>query len=121
MHAFQSGLPFLPASLVSLVLIVCMVLLGFTTILGWDYYSERCLEYLSHGNMKHVLIFRWCYILAVFIGPYMTISAVWGIADIFNGLMAIPNMIALLALSGVIAKETKSFFVRLKKGEVANE
>ena len=49
-------------------------------------------------------------ILAVFIGPYMTVSAVWTIADIFNGLMAIPNMIALFALSGVVARETRAFF-----------
>ena len=55
---------------------------------------------------------RWIYILAVFIGPYMTVSAVWTIADIFNGLMALPNMIALFALSGVVVKETKSFFER---------
>lgn len=54
------------------------------------------------------------YILAVFIGPYMTIKAVWTIADIFNGLMAIPNMIALFALSGVVAKETKKFFDKRK-------
>ena len=87
---------------------------AFTTILGWDYYSERCLEYLSGGNMKHVKIYRWIYILAVFIGPYMTVSAVWTIADIFNGLMALPNMIALFALSGVVVKETKSFFERHK-------
>ena len=89
---------------------LCLVFFAFTTILGWDYYSERCLEYLSGGNMKHVKIYRWIYILAVFIGPYMTVSAVWTIADIFNGLMAIPNMIALFALSGVVAKETKDFF-----------
>ena len=121
MIAFKSGLPFLPSFVVGFVLMISMVLLGFTTILGWDYYSERCLEYLTNGNMKRVLIFRWFYILAVFIGPYMTISAVWGIADIFNGLMAIPNMIALLALSGVIAKETRSFFKRLKNGEIEND
>ena len=121
MEAFKSGLPFLPPSVVGFVLMICMVLLGFTTILGWDYYSERCLEYLSHGNMKRVLVFRWIYIVAVFIGPYMTISAVWGIADIFNGLMAIPNMIALLALSGVIVKETRSYFDRLKRGEIEND
>ena len=75
-----------------------------------DYYSERCLEYLTGGNMKKVKVFRWIYILAVFIGPYMTVSAVWVIADIFNGLMALPNMIALFALSGVVAKETREFF-----------
>lgn len=73
-------------------------------------YSERCLEYLSDGNVKHIKIFRWLYILAVFIGPYMTVSAVWTIADIFNGLMAIPNMIAIFALNGVVVAETRKFF-----------
>jgi len=97
---------------------LCLVFFAFTTILGWDYYSERCLEYLSGGNMKHVKIFRWIYILAVFIGPYMTVSAVWTIADIFNGLMAIPNMIAIFALSGVVAKETRDFFKRHKQGKI---
>ena len=110
-YAFQNGLPF-PAVVSSFVLMICLVFFAFTTILGWDYYSERCLEYLSGGNMKHVKVYRWIYILAVFIGPYMTVSAVWTIADIFNGLMAIPNMIALFALSGVIVKETKDFFAR---------
>ncbi len=110
-YAFQNGLPF-PAVVSSFVLMICLVFFAFTTILGWDYYSERCLEYLSGGNMKHVKVYRWIYIFAVFIGPYMTVSAVWTIADIFNGLMAIPNMIALFALSGVVVKETKDFFAR---------
>jgi AGCS family alanine or glycine:cation symporter len=110
-YAFQQGLPF-PSWVSSFILMVCLVFFAFTTILGWDYYSERCLEYLSGGNMKHVKVYRWLYIFAVFIGPYMTVSAVWTIADIFNGLMAIPNMIALFALSGVVAKETKDFFKR---------
>lgn len=57
--------------------------------------------------------YRWLYILAVFIGPYMTVSAVWTIADIFNACMAIPNMIALIVLSGVVVKETKDYFKRL--------
>lgn len=110
-YAFQNGLPF-PAEVSSFILMLCLVFFAFTTILGWDYYSERCLEYLSGGNMKHVKVYRWIYILAVFIGPYMTVSAVWTIADIFNGLMAIPNMIALFALSGVVVKETKDFLQR---------
>ena len=110
-YAFQNGLPF-PAEVSSFILMLCLVFFAFTTILGWDYYSERCLEYLSGGNMKHVKVYRWIYILAVFIGPYMTVSAVWTIADIFNGLMAIPNMIALFALSGVVVKETKDFLRR---------
>ena len=110
-YAFQNGLPF-PAEVSSFILMLCLVFFAFTTILGWDYYIERCLEYLSGGNMKHVKVYRWIYILAVFIGPYMTVSAVWTIADIFNGLMAIPNMIALFVLSGVVVKETKDFFRR---------
>ena len=56
------------------------------------------------------MIYRFFYIAAVFIGPYMTVSSVWTIADIFNGLMAIPNVIALIALSGVVAKETRDYF-----------
>lgn len=108
-YAFQNGLPFPPA-FSNLVLMVCLVFFAFTTILGWDYYSERCLEYLTKGNKRVVKGYRYLYILAVFIGPYMTVSAVWTIADIFNGLMAIPNMIALFALSGVIVNETKVFF-----------
>ena len=116
-YAFQKGLPF-PPEVSAFVLMLCLVFFAFTTILGCDYYSERCLEYLSGGNMKHVKIFRWIYILAVFIGPYMTVSAVWTIADIFNGLMAIPNMIAIFALSGVVAKETRDFFKRHKEGKI---
>ena len=56
------------------------------------------------------LIFRWLYIAAVFIGPYLTVEAVWDTADVFNGLMAFPNIIALLALSGIIAADTKQYF-----------
>lgn len=112
-YAFQQGLP-IPATVSSFILMVCLVFFAFTTILGWDYYSERCLEYLTGGNQKPIMIYRWLYIFAIFIGPYMTVSAVWTIADIFNGLMALPNMIALFALSGVVAKETKDFFQKNK-------
>ena len=112
--AFQLGLPF-PAQVSSCILMLCLVFFAFTTILGWDYYSERCLDYLTHNNPTAIKIFRWLYIVCVFIGPYMTVSAVWTIADIFNGLMAIPNLIALLALSGIIVAETKVYFDKLKK------
>ena len=112
-YAFQKGLPF-PEELSAFILMLCLVFFAFTTILGWDYYSERCLEYLTGRDMTAVLVFRWLYIIAVFIGPFMTVSAVWTIANIFNGLMALPNMIALFALSGVVAKETKDFFAAKK-------
>ena len=108
-YAFQNGLPF-SNQFCAAVLMICLVFFAFTTILGWDYYGERCLEYLTGKDEKKIKIYRWLYILAVFIGPYMTVAAVWTIADIFNGLMALPNMIALFALSGVVVKETKRFF-----------
>ena len=70
--AFQQGLYFLPSNISALILMICLVFFAFTTILGWDYYGERCLEYLSNGSMKAVKVYRWLYILAIFIGPYMT-------------------------------------------------
>lgn len=97
---------------VQFLVMLCLVFFAFTTILGWDYYSEKCLEYLTRGNMTAVKVYRWLYILAVAVGPYMTISAVWTIADITNGLMAIPNCVSLIALSGVVAKSTKDYFDR---------
>ena len=107
------GFPFPPA-VASFALMICLVFFAFTTILGWDYYGERCLEYLSGRNRTAVKIYRWLYILAVLIGPYLTVSLVWNIADVFNGLMAFPNLIALIALSGVVAKETKKYFNKNK-------
>lgn len=118
--AFRKGLHFLPAQAASFILMICLVFFAFTTILGWNYYGERCLEYLSGKNRVAVMIYRILYIAAVFIGPYMTVSEVWTIADIFNGLMAFPNIIALFALNGVIARDTKDYFTRLKKGEISD-
>ena len=111
-NAFQHGLPFAP-QVSAFLLMMCLVFFAFTTILGWDYYSERCLAYLSGSNKTALKIFRWLYIAAVFIGPYFTVSAVWVIADIFNALMAIPNLIALLSLSGVVVAETQSYLKRM--------
>ena len=115
--AFQLGLPF-PNQVASFILMVCLVFFAFTTILGWDYYSERCLEYLTGHKKAVVKAYRWLYILAVFIGPFMTVSAVWTIADIFNGLMALPNLIAVTVLSGVVVAETKVYMDGLKKDKI---
>ena len=112
-EAFNQGLPF-DKSISSLLLMICLVFFAFTTILGWDYYSERCLDYLTNGKKKAISIYRWIYITAIFIGPYMTVKAVWTIADIVNGLMAIPNLIALIALSGVVVRETQAYFDKQK-------
>lgn len=118
MNAFATGIPFLPRVVTDFLMMFSLVLFGFTTILGWDYYSERCLEYLTGGRMRIVTFYRWLYIAAVFVGPYMTISAVWGIADIFNGLMALPNMLALFMLSGVVAAETRQYFAKRRLGDI---
>lgn len=117
MDAFDYGLPF-SERVSSFILMACLAVFAFTTILGWNYYSERCLSYLTGASKKMTDIYRWIYITAVFIGPYLTVEAVWNIADIFNGLMAIPNVIAVIMLSGVISSETKDFFKRLKEGRV---
>lgn len=108
--AWQRGLPW-SESISAFILMLCLAFFAFTTILGWDYYSERCLEYLA-GSPKPVKAYRYIYILAVASGPYMTVSAVWNIADICNGLMAFPNLIALFVLSGVVSKETKAYFAK---------
>ena len=107
--AFRAGLPF-PGEISAFVLMLCLTFFAFTTILGWDYYGERCVEYLFNRNKNVVTGYRWLYILAVFIGPYMTVEAVWNIADIFNALMALPNLIALIVLNGVVVRETKKYF-----------
>ena len=112
--AMQIGLPF-PEQVSAFLLMLSLVFFAFTTILGWDYYSEKCLEYLTHNNQKAVHVYRFLYILCVFIGPYMSVSAVWTIADIVNGLMAIPNLIALWALNGVVVAEVRDYFGRMKQ------
>ena len=116
-HAFQNGLPFNP-SVSAFVLMLCLVFFAFTTILGWDYYGERCVEYLFNGKQNLVKIYRYLFVLAIFIGPFMTVSSVWTIADIFNGLMALPNLVALLVLGGLIGKETKEYFAKQKTPKV---
>lgn len=111
-RAFQMGLP-VPAQFSAFLLMMCLIFFAFTTIIGWNYYGERCLEYLSNGSHGAVMAYRFLYILAIFIGPFMTVEAVWTIADIFNALMALPNLIALLALSGVVVAETKDYWTRV--------
>ena len=117
--AFQKGLAaLLPSTVASFILMICLAFFAFTTILGWNYYSEKCLQYLVGDKRGVILTYRWLYIAAIFIGPYLTVSAVWTMADIFNGLMAFPNIIALIGLSGVVAKETKIYIDGLKSGKI---
>ncbi|QIM47050.1 amino acid carrier protein [Streptococcus ruminicola] len=85
-----------------------LILFAFTTILGWGYYGERCFEFLF--GVKAIPVYRIIFIAMVALGGYISLETIWVIADIVNGLMAIPNLIALLALSPIIIKETKHYF-----------
>lgn len=112
-HAFSIGLPF--SDLVcSILLFICITCFAFTTIVGWNVYGARCLDYVTGGNKMIEKIYQWLYILAILLGAFLKVDVIWTIAEIFNGLMAIPNLIALLALSKVVAKDTNQYFKNLK-------
>lgn len=91
----------------SILLLVGLVFFAFTTILGWNYYGERCVEYLM--GVKAILPYRIIFICLIACGPFLKLEEIWVLADIVNGLMAIPNLIALIALSGVVVAETKAY------------
>ena len=94
---------------------ICLTLFAFTTILGWNYYGERCCEFLF--GVKSIKIYRIFYIIMVGLGAFIQLEAIWLIADIVNGLMALPNLIAVFSLSGVVVVETKRYQNYLKQKE----
>ncbi|MEG3246813.1 alanine/glycine:cation symporter family protein [Streptococcus suis] len=96
----------------SIALTISLVLFAFTTILGWSYYGERCIEFLF--GTKSILPYRLVFVTMVALGGFLKLDLIWTIADIVNGLMALPNLIALLALSPVIIKETRQYFAKKK-------
>ncbi|WP_105100309.1 alanine/glycine:cation symporter family protein [Streptococcus suis] len=96
----------------SIALTISLVLFAFTTILGWSYYGERCIEFLF--GTKSILPYRLVFVAMVALGGFLKLDLIWIIADIVNGLMALPNLIALLALSPVIIKETRQYFAKKK-------
>lgn len=95
------------------MLMVGLVLFAFTTILGWNYYGERCMEYLV--GVKGIMPYRVGFILLVGCGAFLKLESIWILADIVNGLMAIPNLIALLGLSGVVVAETRKYMEHVKE------
>jgi AGCS family alanine or glycine:cation symporter len=101
--AFNSVFPVIGGYIVTLGLI----LFAFTTIIGWAYYGEKCVEYLF--GEKSIPYYRFIFIAMVIPGAVLELHVVWKISDIFNGLMAFPNLIGLAALSGVVVSETNSF------------
>ncbi|MDY3956853.1 MAG: sodium:alanine symporter family protein [Allisonella histaminiformans] len=103
----------------SYLLCVCLALFAFTTILGWNYYGERCMTYLA--GTKAILPYRIVFILLIASAAFLKLEVIWTLADIVNGLMAIPNLIALIGLSGVVVAETRRFNEHVKKEEEEEE
>ena len=94
-----------------MILVVGIITFAYSTILGWSYYGERCCEYLF--GKKGMLPYKILFIAVIVIGPVLSLDLVWTIANILNALMAVPNLIAVLLLSGVIAKETRHYLKNL--------
>ncbi len=113
--AFSDGLP---GDLGGLIVTVGLILFAFSTILGWSYYGEKSIKYLF-GDVA-VKPYRFAFIFFVFFGAIRSLDFVWTLSDVMNGLMALPNLIGLLLLSGVIVKETRDFFARQRAGEVGD-
>ena len=95
-----------------------LILFSFTTVIAWAYYGEKCFEYL--WGEKAVVVYRVLFTLIIIPGAALQMETAWHLADIMNGLMVIPNLIALIALSGVIMAETKSFLEIVKQEEAQN-
>lgn len=110
---FEAMLPGLGGALVTFGL----VFFAYSTILGWCYYGEKCATYLF--GERALNIYRLVYVATVMMGTVLSLDLVWNLADTFNGLMAIPNLIGLIILSGVVVKETKDFLDKRKTGELS--
>lgn len=108
-YAFAQGLG---TSIGATIVTVGLLFFAFTTILGWCYYGERCFVYLI--GIRGVKLYRLAYIVLVGLGSFLHLNLIWIIADIVNGLMAFPNLIALIGLRKVVIEETKDYFQRLK-------
>ncbi len=106
--AFAASLP----GLGNYIVAIALSIFAFTTILGWSFYSEKCIQYLF--GVKAIVPFRVLWIVAVPIGATSSLEFIWLLADTLNAMMAIPNLIALLLLSPVVFKLTKEYFAREK-------
>jgi len=110
-HAFEKGLFGYGQYLVGFGI----MFFAYSTLIAWSYYGDRCAEFLF--GERAIPAYRWVYVVCITIGAVGGLRVIWAIADIFNALMAIPNLIGLILLSGVVARETKRYCARLKNGE----
>lgn len=108
MEAFKSVIPQGDA-----IVAIGVILFGYSTIIGWAYYGEKCIEFIA--GIKVVILYRILFCAVVFLGAIMSFDIVWPLADIMNGLMALPNLIALVALSTLVVNESKDFFALLER------
>ncbi len=104
--AWAAGLPFSDGVSRGLLL-ACLIFFAFSTIIGWGCYAEGCMRYLCGNRRGWMRLYKALYILAVFMGPYVSVSTVWTVADLLNGCMLFPNLTALLSLGGVVARQTR--------------
>ena len=110
--AYSQGLS---SSIGAIIVTVGLIFFAFTTILGWCYYGERCFVYLVGGRTKGIKFYRFAFILLIAVAPFLKLNTIWTIADIVNGLMAFPNLIALIGLRHIVIEETRLYFERLKQ------
>lgn len=96
----------------SIILVFGIITFAYTTVLGWSYYGERCAEYLF--GKRATIFFKIIFVFVILLGPVIELDIVWSLSDIFNALMAVPNIIALVFTSGLIAKETKKWLNNLE-------
>ena len=104
--AFSTGLP---GTSGGIIVSIGLALFAYSTLLGWSYYGEKALEYLV-GSTRFVIYYRIVWVLLTVVGANLALNTVWAFADVMNGAMAIPNLVALLGLSGVVVKETRDYF-----------
>ena len=104
--AFENGLPF--AIIGKYIFNIGLIFFAFTTIIGWNYYGERCIQYLI--GIKGIKFYKIIFIALVGVGPFLSLNLVFIIADIVNGLMALPNLIGLIKLRNIVISETNNFF-----------
>ena len=112
--AFENGLaPLFPGG--KYIVTLCVLLFGISTAISWSYYGDRAIQYLA-GD-KSIIYYKFVYVAMHFVGAILTLETVWAIGDIALGLMTFPNIIALFALSGVVATSTKTYFKKMNEAK----
>ncbi len=106
--AFETAFPI--AGIGKFIVNIGLIFFAFTTIIGWNYYGEKCLQYLA--GIKSIKLYKIVFISFVAVGPFLSLDTVFVIADIVNGLMALPNLVGLIALRKVVISETEEFFAK---------